>query len=445
MANMFDFMDEASAALIIQLQIQDSQLLSEACETKGKGREGELSDSQLSINLYREDLLRNASILADRQMTRSITRACQTDGELFTSLLSQEQTAASDRQTACRLGGVAGPNSIPPWTVASKEMDEALLAKLSTFSLQVPAREHDFESTTMEAVSESEPESSSWAATRQTAQALHHRCIACQELIRLSDMVRVPCNHEYCRDCLQDLFRASMTDDSLFPPRCCRQPIAPRAVRILLTAELLQQYEQKKVEFDTLDRTYCSNPLCSAFIRLQAIINEQATCPDCSTVTCTLCKAPSHWGDCPADKALQQVLQTAAENGWQRCYSCRRLVELDIGCNHITCYCGAQFCYICARRWKTCLCAQWNEERLLRRANQVVARRPVGANPLQVRAQVVAAAQNLRDRHNCEHESWQYIRGQHRCEECYQTLPSFIFECRQCHIQVCRRCRQNRL
>jgi len=65
-------------------------------------------------------------------------------------------------------------------------------------------------------------------------------------------------------------------------------------------------------------------------------MNEQATCPDCSTVTCTLCKAASHRGDCPADTVLQQVLQTADENRWQRCYSCRRLVELDIGCNHIT-------------------------------------------------------------------------------------------------------------
>jgi hypothetical protein len=100
MANIFDFIDEASAALIIKLQIQDSQQLSGAYGTKGKGREGELSDSQLSINLYREDLKRNASILADRQMARSIAGACQTDGEILTTWLSQEQTAASDRQTA---------------------------------------------------------------------------------------------------------------------------------------------------------------------------------------------------------------------------------------------------------------------------------------------------------------------------------------------------------
>jgi len=68
MTNTCDFMDEASAALIIQLQIQDSQQLFETYGAKGKGREGEQSDSQLAVYLYREDLQRNASILADRQM-----------------------------------------------------------------------------------------------------------------------------------------------------------------------------------------------------------------------------------------------------------------------------------------------------------------------------------------------------------------------------------------
>lgn len=327
-------MDDASAALAIQLQIQDIQQLSEAYGTKGKGREGELSDSQLSINLYREDLQRNASILTDRQMIRSIARACQTDGEILTTSLSQEETATSDRRTACRLGGIADPNPIPPLTVTSQAMDDELLIKLSALYVQAPAKVESV--TTEEAVSESEPESSSLAATRRTSRTLDRRCTACQELIRSHDTARVPCSHEYCRDCLQDLFRASITDDSLFPPRCCRQPITIGAVQIFLTAELITEYEQKKIEFDTLDRTYCSNALCSTFIPSKAIMNEQATCPDCNTITCTLCKATSHKGDCPADTVLQQVLQTADENGWQRCYSCRRLVELDVGCNHIT-------------------------------------------------------------------------------------------------------------
>ncbi|KAH8586700.1 hypothetical protein B0O99DRAFT_665658 [Bisporella sp. PMI_857] len=429
-------MDDATDALIIQLQIQDSQQLFEEYEGKGKLREGDLSDAQLAIYLYQEDLQRHALILSDRQMTQSIAQACIRDGDYLTSALSQEQTAASDRQTACRLGGVADTCPIPLWTITSEEMDEELLAKLSALYIKDPedSSENEFD----------EAESSSWAASRPAARALYRRCVACREHVQFYHTARVPCSHEYCRNCLQDLFRAPMTDDSLFPPRCCRQPITTGPIRIFLTEDLVHLYEQKKVEFDTPNRTYCSNPHCSAFNWLDNIENDQATCPDCDTITCTLCKAASHGGDCPADTALQLVLQTADENGWQRCYSCRRLVELDIGCNHITCPCSAQFCYICARPWKTCACAQWNEDRLLRRANQVVARRPV-ADPLQARAQVAAAVQNLRTRHNCDHERWQYVRGEHRCEECYHTLPSYIFECRQCNIQACNRCRKNRL
>jgi IBR domain, a half RING-finger domain len=57
--------------------------------------------------------------------------------------------------------------------------------------------------------------------------------------------------------------------------------------------------QQKKIELDTPDRTYSSNPLCSVFIRLKDIMDEQASCADCGTVTCTLCKATSHGGGLP--------------------------------------------------------------------------------------------------------------------------------------------------
>ena len=92
-----------------------------------------------------------------------------------------------------------------------------------------------------------------------------------------------------------------------------------------------------------------------------------------------------------------------------------------------------------------CYRQQRNEELLISRANQVVSRRPVGNNPLQVIAQVAAAAQNLRDQHNCDRKVWQYIRGQHRCKECYYTLPLLFPSCRQCHIQVCKRYKIDRL
>lgn len=179
-------------------------------------------------------------------------------------------------------------------------------------------------------------ESSSWAATRKSTKQPRRRCTACQDLFAFSELARAPCGHEYCRGCLHDLFR-TLIDDSLFPPRCCRQPITcGGGVRIFLTTDLIRQYEAMKVEVETTDRTYCSNTSCSSFIHTEHIANEKVSCPDCGTLTCTVCKSRSHLRDCPADTGLEQLLETARENGWQRCYNCLCLVELDVGCNHMT-------------------------------------------------------------------------------------------------------------
>lgn len=55
-------------------------------------------------------------------------------------------------------------------------------------------------------------------------------------------------------------------------------------------------------------------------------------------------------------------------------------------------------------------------------------------------------ANNLRDRHDCDHGSrWRRIEGRHRCEECGYTLQQYILQCCNCMLQACRRCKCNRL
>jgi hypothetical protein len=108
------------------------------------------------------------------------------------------------------------------------------------------------------------------------------------------------------------------------------------------------------------------------------------------------------------------------------------------------CPCGTQFCYLCrASPWKSCTCQQWDDNRLFARAHEVVQaenpRRRVALN------RVLGMAENLAGRHNCQHVDFRSLRGAHRCEMCRAEMPEFIYTCLDCHIHICRRCKQNRL
>ncbi|XMA13408.1 hypothetical protein WAI453_006199 [Rhynchosporium graminicola] len=454
--DVFSSMDSETVLLILQLQIEDSNELFSSCEGKGKGIEGVLSDTQVAVRLYHEELQRSATIIKDRNMTRSLARACLTDGNMLVFSYSQEQQESRDRRVALRLGGVPAPRVITDGPARDEdELDDDVLERLNALYICAAGNDLDSDSHSEDnamalvpyhSTSSSNAETSTWAASRKSRAPKHH-CTACRDTFSFCELSRAPCTHEYCRSCLQDLFITSMTDDTLFPPRCCRQPITPSmSIRIYLTTKIVDDYEAKKVEFDTPNRTYCSNPLCSSFIRTNCVVEERASCQVCQVVTCTICKGTAHDGDCPEDEALNLVLETARQNEWQRCYNCNRLVELATGCNHITCTCRAEFCYKCGERWKTCQCAQWDEHRLYARTEVVVARRAaVHQPPEQQEARFAAVMQDLVERHECDHNSWRWVRGPHECEECRHDLPDYIFECQQCHIQACNRCRRNRL
>jgi hypothetical protein len=166
----------------------------------------------------------------------------------------------------------------------------------------------------------------------------HVACVSCADQFSPDEAFHAPCSHCYCTGCLGQLHRASMTDESLYPPRCCRQTMPWEDVKNKLDAQLATEFEEKKEELDTLadQRTYCSDTTCTKFIGRALIANDVATCPTCSKATCTKCKTAQHGGDCPRDEAMQQTLQLATEQGWRRCDKCGRMIDLAFGCYHIT-------------------------------------------------------------------------------------------------------------
>lgn len=235
--------------------------------------------------------------------------------------MSIEQQAASDRNQALGTNpGAAGRANV----ATTNALGDDILRRLEAMNV------YDDEG--------SIAESSSWAASRPRASDsldASADCIACGDAVPSSECFSSICSHSYCCDCLGALFTASFTDESLFPPRCCKLKIPIDLTTKYLPPNLVTEYQAKEIEYGTPNRTYCHGATCSTFIPPAFIEGDTATCPGCGNGTCVLCKGQSHAHECPADTATQEVLRIASLNGWQRCRSCHRMVELETGCNHI--------------------------------------------------------------------------------------------------------------
>ncbi|KAK3673882.1 hypothetical protein LTR78_006084 [Recurvomyces mirabilis] len=161
-------------------------------------------------------------------------------------------------------------------------------------------------------------------------------CSACSDDLTLNQLWTSACDHAYCADCLEQLYRLAMTDESVYPPSCCQRSFVYQTVRPRLPAELVEEFEAKREELEIKDRIYCADPHCSAYISIAERRDGGASCAKCSRVTCVQCKGLVHDGECPPNEALTAVLALAGREEWQRCPTCCSMIELNHGCNHIT-------------------------------------------------------------------------------------------------------------
>ena len=162
-------------------------------------------------------------------------------------------------------------------------------------------------------------------------------CVSCQEVKPKEETITVLCEHNYCDLCINELYRVASQDESLWPARCCQQIISLEDALHLLRADIYERYRKKSEEFSTDNRIYCCNTSCLAFVPSRFINGDKATCSICDAETCIICKAKAHDGiDCPEDPAVQSLMETAAREKYRQCPKCKRMIELDLGCFHMT-------------------------------------------------------------------------------------------------------------
>jgi hypothetical protein len=184
-------------------------------------------------------------------------------------------------------------------------------------------------------------------------------CVSCLDDFDTKDVVKAPC-HSYCQDCFSRLITAACEHEQQWPPKCCLNNIPERTILSNTDSTLQQRYRGRAEEWNIAvsDRLYCNEPDCSLWVK-PSQVNAAMRTARCENghEMCVMCRGPQHGTeDCPQDRDLIRTEELAEEEGWKRCYGCQAYVEHREACQHMTCRCGAQFCYVCGERWRTCAC-----------------------------------------------------------------------------------------
>jgi hypothetical protein len=184
-------------------------------------------------------------------------------------------------------------------------------------------------------------------------------CVSCLDDVPIKKTIKTECHH-YCRDCFARLVEGACENEQQWPPKCCKNIIPSKTVRSNIPKALAKKFDERRKEWylPSSERVYCSVPKCSLFVDPKHIdkANNVARCPK-RHKTCTICRGPAHPdAECPHDPDVVATEALADEEGWVRCAECNAIVEHGDACQHMTCRCGYQFCYVCKAPWRTCEC-----------------------------------------------------------------------------------------
>ncbi|KZV99978.1 hypothetical protein EXIGLDRAFT_723147 [Exidia glandulosa HHB12029] len=187
-----------------------------------------------------------------------------------------------------------------------------------------------------------------------------------------TDVVHLPCGHDYCLPCLQLYLVSSLAlETRVFPLRCiasssassitdnrsrppsCDAPLPVATIRKLLTPD--EEHALLDASFVAYVRShaslfkFCPTPDCEQVYRVAPASSPTVfTCPSCLASTCTACHS-AHPGLSCARHRSSLAAHHMAPDVIKHCPSgCGALLQKLDGCNHVVCpICKVHMCWRC--------------------------------------------------------------------------------------------------
>ena len=197
-------------------------------------------------------------------------------------------------------------------------------------------------------------------------------CLICMEVITERELQPLDnCGHMFHDGCIGKHFEIKINESS-FPVECpvdtCKREVTMFDLKTRLSPELIAKFEDftfnHYVASHKAALITCPTPNCKYVF----LFNNETSfqCPLCEVNYCLRCMTEYHKGlTCDEYRASKDVgaldaMFAALVNGqhFKQCPHCKFWVEKTVGCDHMRCRCGGEFCYKCGGNYGNCLCMQ---------------------------------------------------------------------------------------
>ena len=200
-------------------------------------------------------------------------------------------------------------------------------------------------------------------------------CPICYDDFDRSQMMSMPCGHEFCMDCWYDFCVNAVNEgpscvNTTCPQASCTEVVTEeemaRALGGMNSPHMLKYltYQLRSfVDANSLTR-WCPGKGCERIACAESALAMEAdgniaSCDSCYTRFCMVCgnepHAPSSCKE--LDKWSEKCRNESETANWilantKSCPRCRSRIEKNQGCNHMTCSsCKHEFCWICMGDW----------------------------------------------------------------------------------------------
>ncbi|KAI0882826.1 uncharacterized protein GGS22DRAFT_180925 [Annulohypoxylon maeteangense] len=191
-------------------------------------------------------------------------------------------------------------------------------------------------------------------------------CIVCSDDKRVSEMpnrrkITASCEHDstICKECVGAWIASSMdtvTWDRLKCPEC-PQLLKYENVRAFATKDVFERYDNLAVKAflsNLHDFFWCLNPRCNSG-QIYPTGCEKGKCDACKHSICVRHNVPWHRGETCEDYERRTRKQRKNDKASEKhvkeitkpCPGCNRNVHKYTGCDHVTCICGHEWCWLC--------------------------------------------------------------------------------------------------